>query len=73
MRMIMGLDRPDAGRVTVGGRLFRDLPWPLREVGALLEAKAIHPGRSAFDHLWALAQTNDIGRDRVMPSSSRWA
>ncbi len=65
MRMIMGLDRPDAGQVTLNGRIFRDLPWPLREVGALLEAKAIHPGRSAFDHLWALAQTNDIPRSRV--------
>ncbi len=65
MRMIMGLDRPDAGRVSVNGRLFRDLPCPLREVGALLEAKAIHPGRSAFAHLWALAQTNGIPRSRV--------
>jgi ABC-2 type transport system ATP-binding protein len=65
MRMIMGLDRPDAGHVTLNGRTFGDLPWPLREVGALLEARAIHPGRSAFDHLWALAQTNDIPRSRV--------
>lgn len=65
MRMIMGLDRPDAGQVTLNGRVYRDLPWPLREVGALLEAKAIHPGRSAFDHLWALAQTNNIPRSRV--------
>jgi len=65
MRLIMGLDRPDAGRVTLNGRTYRELPWPLREVGALLEAKAIHPGRSAYDHLWALAQTNDIPRTRV--------
>jgi ABC-2 type transport system ATP-binding protein len=65
MRLIMGLDRPDAGLVTLNGRVYHDLPWPLREVGALLEAKAIHPGRSAFDHLWALAQTNDIPRSRV--------
>ena len=65
MRMIMGLDRPDAGHVTLNGRVYRDLPWPLREVGALLEARAIHPGRSAFDHLWALAQTNNIPRARV--------
>jgi ABC-2 type transport system ATP-binding protein len=65
MRMIMGLDRPDAGQVTLNGLVYRDLPWPLREVGALLEAKAIHPGRSAFDHLWALAQTNGIPRSRV--------
>jgi ABC-2 type transport system ATP-binding protein len=65
MRMIMGLDRPDAGQVTVNGRVFADLAWPLREVGALLEAKAIHPGRSAFDHLWAYAQSNDIPKVRV--------
>ena len=65
MRMIMGLDRPDAGQVTLNGRIYRDLSWPLREVGALLEAKAIHPGRSAFDHFWALAQTNDIPSSRV--------
>ncbi|MDA8073012.1 MAG: ATP-binding cassette domain-containing protein [Actinomycetota bacterium] len=65
MRMIMGLDEPTAGSVTVGGRAYRSLPWPLREVGALLEAKAIHPGRRARDHLWALAQTNDIPRSRV--------
>jgi ABC-2 type transport system ATP-binding protein len=65
MRLIMGLDRADAGQVTLNGRVYRDLPWPLREVGALLEAKAIHPGRSAFDHLWAFAQTNDIAKARV--------
>jgi ABC-2 type transport system ATP-binding protein len=65
MRMIMGLDRPDAGQATVNGIRFDDLGWPLREVGALLEAKAIHPGRSAENHLLALAQTNDIRRSRV--------
>jgi ABC-2 type transport system ATP-binding protein len=65
MRMIMGLDAPDSGTVTVNGRAYRDLPWPLREVGGLLEAKAIHPGRSAYNHLWALAQTNSIPRSRV--------
>ncbi len=65
MRLIMGLDRPDAGHVMLNGRIYRDLPWPLREVGALLEARAVHPGRSAFDHLLALAQTNDIPRARV--------
>jgi ABC-2 type transport system ATP-binding protein len=65
MRMILGLDRPDAGRVAVNGRVYHELPWPLREVGALLEAKSIHPGRSAYNHLWALAQTNGIGRSRV--------
>ena len=65
MRMIMGLDHPNAGRVTVNGRAYHDLRWPLREVGALLEAKAIHPGRPAWAHLWMLAQTNDIPRSRV--------
>jgi ABC-2 type transport system ATP-binding protein len=65
MRMIMGLDNPDAGTARVNGGPLRGLGWPLREVGALLEAKAIHQGRSAFNHLWALAQTNDIPRSRV--------
>ena len=65
MRMIMGLDAPNAGSVSVNGRRYAELPWPLREVGALLEAKAIHPGRSAYQHLWALAQTNAIPRGRV--------
>jgi ABC-2 type transport system ATP-binding protein len=65
MRLVMGLDRPDAGTVTIAGRRFHDLRWPLREVGALLEAKAIHPGRSAFNHLLAMAQTNSIPRGRV--------
>jgi ABC-2 type transport system ATP-binding protein len=65
MRMIMGLDNPDAGKVTVNGRPYRDLPWPLREVGGLLEARSVHPGRSAFNHLWALAQTNGVSRRRV--------
>ncbi len=65
MRMVMGLDHPDSGTVTIGGKRFADLRWPLREVGALLEAKAIHPGRSAYNHLLALAQTNSIPRTRV--------
>jgi ABC-2 type transport system ATP-binding protein len=65
MRVIMGLDVPSSGQATINGRPFAGLPWPLHEVGALLEAKAIHPGRSAFNHLWALAQTNHIGRKRV--------
>jgi ABC-2 type transport system ATP-binding protein len=65
MRMIMGLDRPDAGQTKVNGMTYGHLGWPLREVGALLEARAIHPGRSAQNHLLALAQTNDIPRSRV--------
>jgi ABC-2 type transport system ATP-binding protein len=65
MRMVMGLDRPDSGTVTIGGRRFGDLRWPLREVGALLEAKALHPGRSAANHLLSMAQTNSIPEARV--------
>ena len=65
MRMIMGLDAPDDGTATINKKSFHELGFPLREVGALLEAKAIHPGRSAFNHLWYLAQTNDIARSRV--------
>jgi ABC-2 type transport system ATP-binding protein len=65
MRMIMGLDVPDAGTATVNGLLFDELRWPLREVGALLDAKAFHPGRTARNHLRWLAQTNDIPQRRV--------
>lgn len=65
MRMVMGLDAPTSGRVTVDGHPYRDLRFPLRHVGALLEAKAIHPGRSARDHLRWLADSNGIGRRRV--------
>jgi ABC-2 type transport system ATP-binding protein len=65
MRLIMGLDKPDAGQARIGGRRYRDLRWPLREAGALLEAKAFHPGRSAHAHLDALAASNGIGRRRV--------
>ena len=65
MRLILGLDAPDAGEARIGGRRYRDLRWPLREVGALLEAKAFHPGRSAHAHLHALAASNGIDRRRV--------
>ncbi|WP_061299123.1 ATP-binding cassette domain-containing protein [Herbidospora cretacea] len=65
MRLILGLDRATAGSVTVNGRAYRDLPAPLREVGALLEAKAWHGGRSAYNHLRFLARTNGIPRKRV--------
>jgi ABC-2 type transport system ATP-binding protein len=61
----MGLDLPNAGDATVNGRHFHDLAWPMHEVGALLEAKAIHPGRSARNHLLMLAESNRIGRRRV--------
>jgi ABC-2 type transport system ATP-binding protein len=65
MRLILGLDTPDAGQVRIGGRRHRDLRWPLREVGALLETRAFHPGRSARAHLRALAASNAIPRSRV--------
>ena len=65
MRMILGLDVPDAGSSTVHGVPYRRLRWPLREVGALLDAKAFHPGRSARNHLRCLATTNDIPAARV--------
>jgi ABC-2 type transport system ATP-binding protein len=65
MRMIMGLDFPSAGQARIGGRAYRDLRWPLREVGALLETRAFHPGRRAEQHLLALAAANGIPRRRV--------
>ena len=65
MRLILGLDAPTSGTVTLDGRKYADLPAPLHEVGAMLEARAIHTGRSAYNHLLALAQTHGIGRARV--------
>ena len=65
MRLILGLDAPTAGDVTVNGKHYRDHAAPLHEVGALLEARSIHGGRSAYDHLLALAQTHGISRRRV--------
>ena len=65
MRMIAGLDEPTAGRVRVNGADYRAASAPMAELGMLLEAKAIHTGRSARNHLLALAQTNGIGRRRV--------
>ena len=65
MRLIVGLDAPSAGRITVNGRAYHDRRFPLHEVGALLEAKAIHPSRSARNHLRWLAQSNGISPRRV--------
>jgi len=65
MRMVLGLDRPSAGSVTVNGRRYQEYAAPLREVGALLEARALHPGRSARDHLRWMAASNGIPRARV--------
>ena len=65
LRMIVGLDRPSGGSVTVNGSRYADLRAPLREVGILLDAKAVHPGRSARAHLLAIGATHGIGRKRV--------
>jgi ABC-2 type transport system ATP-binding protein len=65
MRMILGLDAPTRGSVTVNGRPYREHAAPLREVGALLDARSVHPGRSAYHHLLALARTCGIRRSRV--------
>jgi ABC-2 type transport system ATP-binding protein len=65
IRMILGLDAPTAGNVTVNGRPYAAHTAPMREVGALLEAKAVHQGRSAREHLMALAATTGISRRRV--------
>ncbi|MEA2340271.1 MAG: type transport system ATP-binding protein [Solirubrobacteraceae bacterium] len=65
MRMILGLDAPTEGTVRVNGRSYRDLTAPLHEIGAMLEARAIHTGRSASNHLLAMAQTHGIPRKRV--------
>jgi ABC-2 type transport system ATP-binding protein len=65
MRMILGLDEPTAGQVTVNGQPFARLAQPMRQVGALLDAKAMHGGRSAYNHLLCLAQSNNLPRRRV--------
>jgi ABC-2 type transport system ATP-binding protein len=65
MRLILGLDHPNTGTATIDGKRYRDLIEPLRVVGALLEAKAVHTGRSAYNHLLVLAQTQGLPRKRV--------
>ena len=65
MRLALGLDHPSAGSITVNGRRYGDLRFPLHEVGALLDAAAVHGGRRAVDHLWCLAQSNGISKARV--------
>ncbi|MCU1523512.1 MAG: multidrug transporter ATP-binding protein [Microbacteriaceae bacterium] len=65
MRLIVGLDRPSTGSVTVNGKHYAEHHAPLREVGVLLDAKAMHTGRSAFNHLLAVGATHGIGRKRV--------
>jgi ABC-2 type transport system ATP-binding protein len=81
MRMIVGLDRPTSGRATIAGREYRKVRAPIREVGVLLDAKAVHTGRSARDHLRSMAATHGIPASRVdevidpasAPASSRSA
>jgi ABC-2 type transport system ATP-binding protein len=65
MRMILGLDTPTAGTVTIDGRPFAAMDNPMREIGALLDAKAIHGGRSAYNHLWCLAELGGLPKARV--------
>jgi ABC-2 type transport system ATP-binding protein len=65
MRMIMGLDNPASGTALINGKPYAELGWPLREVGALLDARAYHPARTAYQHLRYLAASNDIPRSRV--------
>ncbi len=65
MRLLLALDKPESGQATIGGRPYPGLPLPLRSVGALLEARAVHPGRSARNHLLCLAQTQGLPPRRV--------
>ena len=65
MRLVLGLDSPDSGHALISGKRYRDHSAPLHECGALLEARSVHPGRSAYNHLLALARTHGIGRARV--------
>ena len=66
MRLILGLEAPTSGTALVGGRRYRDIVRPLHEVGSLLDANAVHPGRTAWCHLLSLAQSNGIGPSRVL-------
>jgi ABC-2 type transport system ATP-binding protein len=66
MRLVLGLDAPTAGTVTVNGKPYREHASPLAEVGALLEARSVHTGRSAYNHLLALARTHGIPKSRVL-------
>jgi ABC-2 type transport system ATP-binding protein len=65
MRLLLGLDKPQKGDSTINGRHYRDMPQPMRIVGALLEARAVHTGRSAYDHLLCLAQAQGFTKQRV--------
>jgi ABC-2 type transport system ATP-binding protein len=71
MRVLLGLVAPTVGEALIGGRSYSSFPCPLREVGALLDANAVHPGRSAVEHLRWLARTNGIGPGRVVATLDR--
>jgi ABC-2 type transport system ATP-binding protein len=71
MRLLLGLAEPTSGQALVGGRAYASIRHPLREVGALLDANAVHPGRSAVNQLRWLARTNDIGPARVVSTLER--
>ncbi|WP_166984309.1 ABC transporter ATP-binding protein [Paramicrobacterium fandaimingii] len=65
MRMLVGLDRPTSGTITLGGKVYSALPDPMRHVGVMLDARAVHPGRSASHHLLSIAQTQGFPKQRV--------
>ncbi|WP_129336566.1 ABC transporter ATP-binding protein [Cellulomonas endophytica] len=65
MRVVVGLERPTSGTARVAGRAYADLPAPLHAVGVMLDARSVHPGRTAWKHLLSMAQTHRIGRARV--------
>ena len=73
MRLLLGLDRPTTGTVRIDGKRYDQLREPLKDIGALLEAKGVHGGRSAFNHLLCLAQSNGIPPSRVHASGHRWS
>lgn len=66
MRMLVGLDRPTRGDITIGGRRYQDLPDPVRHLGVMLDARSVNPGRTALDHLLVVADTHSISRVRAM-------
>jgi len=65
MRMLVGLDRPSGGEITIGGRRYQDLPDPVRHLGVMLDARSVNPGRTALNHLLVVAETHGISRARA--------
>ena len=66
MRMLVALDRPSGGEITIGGRRYRDLPDPVRHLGVMLDARSVNPGRTALNHLLVVADTHGIARARAL-------